>query len=399
MTDPAFDRNLDALGHRLTDLEARLDAAVSGSATTEDVTQQVGSPHGLLSYEGLSDFNETLRLQQGWGDADLNQWLTEEQKSQLVQLRAATRLPWTGRDFFAVGLAGVIGALACMYDDQVDKVVREQLGRLKQWDVIKGWERDARRLPIDYTGPGFGGPAHRVRSAGHDVGRPFEALRQIREGEFKGVRWAEGVRSDYVSPEGAYRTVDSLSEALTLWAKHLLADVVTPMSLPLPGWTKLYELDSRLVRKFAHDAYQGSALGAGLNVRSGLLAPGLCVLTTEVVVRGHASWEAYQLHGSFALTPAEQRKRVEVLFASHALVGAATISNAVARGVLGEGLLGARHLNLPVLMRAGGSALTLLDAERKHRQLEPPSWDDLLLGQRLPWNLDAAKVLADASVR
>ncbi len=134
-------------------------------------------------------------------------------------------------------------------------------------------------------------------------------------------------------------------------------------------------------------------------MRSGLLAPGLCVLTTEVVIRGHASWEAYQLHGSFALKPAEQRKRVEVLLASHALVGAATISNAVARGVLGEGLLGARHLNLPVLMRAGGSALTLLDAERKHRQLEQPSWDDLLLGQRLPWNLDAARVLADASVR
>jgi hypothetical protein len=62
--------------------------------------------------------------------------------------------------------------------------------------------------------------------------------------------------------------------------KHLVADVVTPMSLPVPWWALLYELPWRELRKFAHDAYGGSAFGEGRYVRSGLLAPPLAVLTT-----------------------------------------------------------------------------------------------------------------------
>ena len=41
-----------------------------------------------------------------------------------------------------------------------------------------------------------------------------------------------------------------------LWLKHLAADLVTPMSLPLPGMTFLYQLDNRAIRKFAHALYE-----------------------------------------------------------------------------------------------------------------------------------------------
>lgn len=44
---------------------------------------------------------------------------------------------------------------------------------------------------------------------------------------------------------------------MILWVKHLAADVVTPMSLPLAGFTLLYELDNDRIRKFAHAAYRG----------------------------------------------------------------------------------------------------------------------------------------------
>lgn len=54
-----------------------------------------------------------------------------------------------------------------------------------------------------------------------------------------------------------------MGEALTLWGKHLAADVVTPMSLPLPWWTLLYERPERDLRKFAYDAYSGSAFVRG----------------------------------------------------------------------------------------------------------------------------------------
>ncbi len=33
--------------------------------------------------------------------------------------------------------------------------------------------------------------------------------------------------------------VGTIGEALALWGKHLMTDVVTPMSLPLPWWTLL----------------------------------------------------------------------------------------------------------------------------------------------------------------
>jgi hypothetical protein len=48
-----------------------------------------------------------------------------------------------------------------------------------------------------------------------------------------------------------FAPVESLGEALTLWAKHLAADFVTPMNLPLPGWTKLHELPIPALRRFA----------------------------------------------------------------------------------------------------------------------------------------------------
>lgn len=95
-------------------------------------------------------------------------------------------------DLVAVGFAGVVGMGATWFDMRVDAVVRQQLDRLKKTDVLSGWESDGRGLSIDYTGPCFGGPAHRVRSAGHDLGRPLQALRQLRDGEFRGVRWVAG---------------------------------------------------------------------------------------------------------------------------------------------------------------------------------------------------------------
>ncbi|MGV9866974.1 hypothetical protein [Rhodococcus koreensis] len=150
---------------------------------------------------------------------------------------------------------------------------------------MRAWERAGKRLPIDYTGPGFGGRAHRVRSPGHDLARPLEALRQIRAGEFRGVRWDYGDKHD-VSVGSRFREVDSLPEAPVLWAQHL-ADLVTPMSLPMPGSSWLYELDIRALRTFAHEVYLGRSAGNGLNVRSGILTPSLSVIVTEVIVRTH----------------------------------------------------------------------------------------------------------------
>jgi len=80
----------------------------------------------------------------------------------------------------------------------------------------------------------------------------------------------------------AYEPVSQVGKgSLTLWGKHLVADVVTPKNLPWPGWSKLYELPSRSLRQFAHDTYD-----AEVNLRS-LAASTLPVLTTEITIRTH----------------------------------------------------------------------------------------------------------------
>ncbi len=44
-------------------------------------------------------------------------------------------------------------------------------------------------MPIDCMGTKFGDLAHRGLSAGHDIGRFFTALNQVRNGVFEGTYW------------------------------------------------------------------------------------------------------------------------------------------------------------------------------------------------------------------
>lgn len=96
--------------------------------------------------------------------------LTAHQREQFAAWQARQRLPWTQQDVIAVGFAGMVGMAATWFDSTIDREVRDRLEEFKATELVKGWERDARRMPIDYMGPGFGGRAHRVRSAGHDLG-------------------------------------------------------------------------------------------------------------------------------------------------------------------------------------------------------------------------------------
>ncbi len=61
------------------------------------------------------------------------------------------------RGRIAVGFAGMVGMAATWFDSTIDRAVRDRLNDLKDTELVKGWECDVRRMPIDYTGPGFGG--------------------------------------------------------------------------------------------------------------------------------------------------------------------------------------------------------------------------------------------------
>lgn len=390
--------NLDGLDRKLAEAEAALEALKAGSDPDLAVPRKVARSPLHESYAEVTVRSEALRSEIGWEAREIDQLLSEDQRLELEEWRASERVSWDSRDFIALGLAAVVGAMGILFDDAIDASVRERLGQLKECGLVKGFETDAKRLPIDYTGPNFGGPDHRVRSSGHDLGRPLAALRQIREGQFRGVVWEDGVMRPFATAPGRFVPVDALGEALTLWIKHLIADFVTPMSLPLPGWTLLYELPSRDLRKFAHDAYRGSVLGEGLNIRSGVVSPSLLVLSTEAIIRTHVHARALGATGRFALTPAMRRTRNELLLAGHSLVGAISLGKTLFTGLVTEGPIGLRHLNVPVLLRIGLAAARVREDVRNRARLAPPSWEGLLSEVSTPWLLEDAERIDEVAL-
>jgi len=319
--------------------------------------------------------------------------------SQLDEWRQAQRLQWERSDLVVVGVAGLVGALANLFDSQVDAAVLDGLSWLKKSDLLRQWEKDAARLPIDYTGPNFGGPAHRVRSAGHDIGRFFTALNQVRTGTFEGTWWEDGRQMvEHVTTTRSGLPFAQAAEphlALALLLKHWAADFVTPMNLPLPGWSLLYEMPNRDLRKFAHDAYAGTNSGDGLNLRSGVFTPGLGMVATEVVVRTHTHLAAYRESGSPRLGKAATARRNEMLLAAHAAAGAVSLSKTAAAAVAGETVVAARHLNVPVLMRVGVLALKVRSDAAFRATAGAPSWTELLEDEAATWTLPEAVTIAE----
>ena len=394
MIDDSVARNLDAQSRRIDRLQETCASILEDGKEGPPDPPQVVGPRASMNYESLTRDNDRLRDQEGWGATDLDACLTPELSAKHAAWLASGREPWSPADYAAVGLSGVVGLLASIFDDQLDALVLDTLGQFKDTPLVRRWEKEARGLPIDYTGPRFGGPGHRLRSSGHDFARPFDALRQILEGEFHGIVWSEGVSATVTV--GGYQAVGTVEEALCVWLKHLVADFVTPMSLPLPGWTKLYELPWRDVRKFAHDSYSGIG-GHRLNARSGLLTPGLSVVTTEAIVRTRVHWNSYERTHRFRLDGPAARRRNEMLLAGHALVGAASLGRTFAAGMAHD-VFALRHLNVPVLVRLGAQALAVIRDVRSERSLRPDSWDELAGRVIAPATTDFAVVLGAMSV-
>ncbi|WP_445169269.1 hypothetical protein ACTXG7_08080 [Mycolicibacterium sp. Dal123E01] len=398
--DADFIENLDALARDLGGVEALAAAALAEEPLDQGIAGRISHAPARLTYDGITESNRRRRMAEGWGAADLTDIIDPVAAQQLDEWRTSVRIPWERSDLVVVGVAGFLGALGNLYDTQVDAVALSGLSWLKKSDFLRGWEKDAARLSIDYTGPKFGGPAHRVRSAGHDIGRFFNALNQVRTGTFKGTVWDDGNRfAEVVTTTRSGTPFAQASEvhiALALLLKHWAADFVTPMSLPLPGWSLLYDMPSRDLRKFAHDAYAGTNSGDGLNLRSGILSPGLGLFATEVIIRTQTHLSAYRDAGDPRLTTAGAAKRTEMLLAAHSAAGAVSLSKTVAAAIAGETLVAVRNLNIPVLMRIGMLALKACSDAAARTAEHAPSWMQLLEDEAATWTLPQAIVVAES---
>ncbi|WP_279100749.1 hypothetical protein [Gordonia bronchialis] len=393
MSDDEIELNLDTQSRRLDELNDIVNAALSESEPTANLET---SPHHQ-TYDELTSFNKDLRLRRSWQEVDLDRALTEAQREAWELWQTKHRLSWRSSDYLAVGAAGLVGLLCSWFDSTIDSAVRDRLKMLTDSAAVQRWESAGKRLPIDYMGPGFGGRAHRVKSAGHDVARPIEAIRQVMNGEFRGIRWQNG-QAIPVLQGGVFLPNLSLTEAALRLGQHLLADVVTPMSLPIPGMSLLYESDNQLVRDFALHAYSGLGQGAGWNVRSGIATPTMTVIATEVIIRTYVHAEAFTQTGSAELDWPQIRRRTELLLAAHSLVSAISLGKVAAQiaahSMAGDYLRAAhpshiRHANIPALLRTGTLAATVVsDAYRASQIPSARSWDELVVATAQPWQLD-----------
>ncbi|MFF0489898.1 hypothetical protein ACFYTQ_12850 [Nocardia sp. NPDC004068] len=380
MTDD-FERNLDSLARCL----AAIDEAMDDALSDEPRPQQLPVAERPLTYPEITAFNDQLRDRFGWTEVDLDAALTDEQRDELHAWRERHRRSWTTGDFAAVGVAGLIGALCVWFDTAVDRSTGTRLRRLTETERVRGWERAGKRLPIDYMGPGFGGRAHRVKSGGHDLLRTFTTLRQIMDGQFQGVRYENGRRIDE-RVDNRFEQVEDWPDAGLRLMRHLAADFLTPMSLPIPGMSLLYESGNETARQFALHAYSGMRAGEGWNLRSATVAPTFSTVVTELVVRTHVCAESIRESNTFALlTLPWQRKQNELLLAAHALVAASAAGKTTARllavrsrrGVLHPATI--RHLQLPALIRAGWAAVDVIIDTRSATGHSASEWDDLAL--------------------
>ncbi|MEJ8280848.1 hypothetical protein [Pseudonocardia spirodelae] len=364
-------------------LLGRLEAATEALLAERDPGPPTSRPAPAAGFDDLLRDGDRARAEQGWTEVDLLAALTSEQRAALDTWAAHRRISWGADDLAVVGLAVALGVAATVLDTRLDDAVRSGLGRLRHTRTVRGWERRGRGLPIDHTGTGFGGPDHRIRSAGHDLARPLAALRQLLRGEFTGYRWEHGVRRRVVTPPGAYTPSASFAAALGDWAAHLAADVVTPMGLPLPGMTWLAQAPDRAVRTFAQTAYRGDSRGGGLNLRSGALTPALVVLAVETVVRTHVHARAAAATGGAELTPAGRAQREELLLVAHGAVAAASCGRAAAAGLSGGPAVpvaaarAARHVNVPALVRSGALAAGVHADARARARTRAPGWSEL----------------------
>lgn len=108
------------------------------------------------------------------------------------------------------------------------------------------------------------------------------------------------------------------------------------------------------------------------------MAQTLPVLAIEIILRTNAHLAAHVRRGEFRITPAEKAKLRETLLVAYSLNVAVCASKAVVMGIVGEGPLAIRHLNLATMIRAGTCTAQVFADRRKCAALAPPTWTELL---------------------
>ena len=238
-----------------------------------DSLKQRGIDPDSLDYAGLVSQEELDEIIK-----DLNAPLPREEK-------------WNKSDFIAVFIASIIASISELVT--YNKVIKndsfnEALNKLHE----KTFKHKG-NSPIDFQGKievpeldqavSFGGGDHRVRSRGHDLLRFISGIKQFKEGKFVAVAHKNKKKILLESAKNIkgndYMQLSSI-EALIEYSRHMFADFFSTKSLPFPGYSFLYESDSRQLRKLAVEMYK-----SGFNMKNIAVHTVLTTAIIEFVIR------------------------------------------------------------------------------------------------------------------
>ena len=170
-------------------------------------------------------------------------WLTENQeliKKDLAGLNVE-RLPWTKSDLITAVVSGAIGIA-------IDLLSKKSIGEASAEKLVKPFrEFDLKNNPIDKHLPGASPGEHRVFSQGHDIFRFYETVKVMMEGKALSYHTSGGLME--VKAVSDFPNL-SLEQAAIILSIHLLKDVFTSRSLPMPGTSLLADLNNGKVPDF-----------------------------------------------------------------------------------------------------------------------------------------------------
>lgn len=184
--------------------------------------------------------------------------IQELQQKVLLEMDGLTtdRLPWTQADLIAGLLAGAIGVAADLTSklNLTENQASKLIAPFKKFDRLNN--------PIDKNIPGAFGGDHRIYSQGHDLLRFFSTAQHMMTGSALNYHTDGGQLIVKGLAEGSL----NLTEAMAILAVHLLKDVFTARSLPIPGTSIIADFNNYKVPKFLVDGYTSN----DLNLKNGL---------------------------------------------------------------------------------------------------------------------------------
>ncbi len=188
-----------------------------------------------------------------------------------------------GQDHFVSVFAGFAGGALDLCPKVVDCLTSENMHQM----LDKAFKAKLRKViggegmvPIDNA---MGGADHRLVGPTHDILRLFKTIQLVRRGEFESaVKGVLKVKDSYRDGLPNYLKVDNTSDALILVLMHWAADFFSARSLPIPGWSKLAEINDH---DFVNWLFKMYREGANLRMLVGQFISNLsgCALISIII--------------------------------------------------------------------------------------------------------------------